>query len=337
MKNTLNLWIAMAAFVTVRAEVAVISPQDVAAIAKRSLPFIEKEGVRWIEERKCASCHQIPAMLWSLNSAARAGLGVDRAKVEEWTTWSLDWTRWTNAGAKNGEEKSVADNIDTMTALMLGRHDTPDRSAAWLDLFRERILKNQLPDGSWKPGGQLPLTKRPERERKEVTTLWTLLALASTGPAGPSIVEAEKRAQVFLDAAQPGESTEWQALQVLVKRPGGEGFDVALDQLLKSQNPDGGWAWLRGEGSDALGTGLALYAATRAGTALTHPAMQRACQFLQRTQQADGSWPVPSTRTKDANKIKPTATYWGTAWAVVGLLELSHHATALPLPDSSPR
>ena len=39
-------------------------------------------------------------------------------------------------------------------------------------------------------------------------------------------------------------------------------------------------------------------------------------------QQPDGSWPVPSTRARDKNKINKTATYWGTTWAVIGLLEM---------------
>jgi squalene-hopene/tetraprenyl-beta-curcumene cyclase len=30
---------------------------------------------------------------------------------------------------------------------------------------------------------------------------------------------------------------------------------------------------------------------------------------------------VPSTRAKDKNKVRETSSYWGTAWAVVGLLE----------------
>jgi squalene-hopene/tetraprenyl-beta-curcumene cyclase len=30
---------------------------------------------------------------------------------------------------------------------------------------------------------------------------------------------------------------------------------------------------------------------------------------------------VPSTRANDKNKVIPTSTYWGTAWAVIGLLE----------------
>ncbi|GEM_PF-2196205 len=39
------------------------------AMVQRSLPFLKEQGLAWIADRQCASCHQIPAMLWSLNSA----------------------------------------------------------------------------------------------------------------------------------------------------------------------------------------------------------------------------------------------------------------------------
>jgi hypothetical protein len=36
---------------------------EVRELVQRSVPFLEKEGVAWMTERKCASCHQVPAML----------------------------------------------------------------------------------------------------------------------------------------------------------------------------------------------------------------------------------------------------------------------------------
>ncbi|MEZ5387820.1 MAG: hypothetical protein R3F13_20110, partial [Prosthecobacter sp.] len=62
--------------------------EEALEIAKRSLPFLKEKGLAWIEDRKCTSCHQIPAMLWSLNSAARAGLDLERKETTEWTPWA---------------------------------------------------------------------------------------------------------------------------------------------------------------------------------------------------------------------------------------------------------
>lgn len=278
-------------------------------IAKRSLPFIQEKGLAWIEDRQCASCHQVPSMLWSLNSAMKAGLITESPEVAKWTPWAADWRHWNNTGDKEGVDKVSAGNIDTMVFLLLG---SSEAAPAWATDFRAQLLKNQQSDGSWKAGGQLPLGKRPPREIHEVTTMWTLLALK---PAADDPVR--QRAEDYLAKAQPGQSTEWHALRLLLKSD-----DPALRQaLLGFQRDDGGWGWLTKEPSDAFGTGLALYALMKSGLPADHDSRKKAVAFLKSTQKPDGSWPVPSTRARDKNKINKTATYWGTAWAVIGLLE----------------
>lgn len=286
-------------------------------IARRSLPFLKQQGIQWIENRQCASCHQVPSMLWSLNRAAQTGLEQENAESGKWTPWAADWRHWNKTGDKDGVDAVSAGNIDTMAFLLLGR-DAGAASAepAWTAEFRAQILKHQQPDGSWKPGGQLPLGKRPARETAEVTTMWALLALRSYSDAEVPH-ETQKNAEGFLTAAQPGRSVEWHAARLLLD-PGNAGLRAALLDL---QRDDGGWGWLAGEPADAFGTGLALYALAKGGLPGDHEARRRAVAFLKTAQAPDGSWPVPSTRAKDKNKITKTATYWGTAWAVIALLE----------------
>jgi squalene cyclase len=156
------------------------------------------------------------------------------------------------------------------------------------------------------------------REMSEVTTMWALLALQPYD-ADPSVSGATRRAGEFLATAQPGKSTEWHAVRLLLQPD----LESLREAVLKLQHADGGWGWLAGEPGDALGTGLALYALASSGLPAAHDAAQRAIGFLKRTQKPDGSWAVPSTRARDKNKVIPTATYWGTAWATIALLELS--------------
>ena len=37
---------------------------------ERSLPYLEREGVAWIEKRACLSCHHVPFLLWSFRELA---------------------------------------------------------------------------------------------------------------------------------------------------------------------------------------------------------------------------------------------------------------------------
>jgi hypothetical protein len=304
------LWFAM----------PVLAADDPRVLVERSLPFLREQGLAWIDKRDCTSCHQVPAMLWSWNLATAAGIAGGEDLVREWTPWAADWRHWNKTGDKDGVDKVSAGNVDTMNFLLLGR--AANEAGAWVTEFRSQLLKNQQADGSWKPGGQLPLGKRPARETAEVTTQWTLLALASLAEPVPGEVLA--KAEAYLAAAAPGVSTEWHALRLL-RHPEDEALRAAL---LKLQKPEGGWGWRVDEPGDAFGTGLALYALVRSGVPLADPALQRALDWLQTTQSPAGSWPVPSTRARDKNKINATATYWGTAWTVIALLEAAAPGSA---------
>src|SRR5688572_17690956 len=72
---------------------AVLAPQDDASAARaaveKSLPYLEKEGVAWIKQRDCLSCHQVTFLLWAHHEADAKGIRVDARKLAEWTDWSL--------------------------------------------------------------------------------------------------------------------------------------------------------------------------------------------------------------------------------------------------------
>lgn len=53
----------------------------------RSLPFLEKEGVAWIKDRRCMTCHHVPLLLWSHRLAQAQGFTVDVKKLAEWDDW----------------------------------------------------------------------------------------------------------------------------------------------------------------------------------------------------------------------------------------------------------
>lgn len=299
-------------------------------VVKRTLPFLEKEGVDWMEDRGCVSCHQVPSMLRSLSGAARVGFDVDAAKLVKWWDWSVDWKNWQKATNRTTEAKSAAGNVETMSHLLLGRH-AADKDGAWVKAFRDHLVKLRDTNGVWKAGGQLPSGRRPARETQEVTTMWALLALKSVkSPETPN--EVFERASAWLAQGQPGKSTEWWTARLLAQREFGrvKEADATRRALFSQQNADGGWGWLVGEPSDAFGTGLALYALGRSGSSAREPALGKAIEFLKSSQAPDGSWAVPSTRAKDNKKVRETSTYWGTAWAALGILE------TLPRGDGDP-
>ena len=66
-----------------------VTPEQVRRAVERSLPFLEEEGVAWMADRRCNSCHTVTFQVWAHADAAARGLPVDRRKLEGWTRWSL--------------------------------------------------------------------------------------------------------------------------------------------------------------------------------------------------------------------------------------------------------
>src|SRR3954463_7164510 len=63
--------------------------QNVRGAVERSLPYVEKVSTAWMQERKCNSCHTVTFLVWTHNEAAARGFDIDRAKLAQWTKWSL--------------------------------------------------------------------------------------------------------------------------------------------------------------------------------------------------------------------------------------------------------
>lgn len=298
--------------------------EEMRKVVQQSVPFLEREGVAWIKERKCVSCHQIPFMIWGMESARRAGILKETVTLKKWRAWSLEQTlaEWGTKKRKGFAHK----NADTIAQLMLARGYASGSEKDYQRL-KTLLLEGQQKDGSWFAGGQLPLQKRPKQETTEVSTMWNLLALNSMMgnlQQDPEIQQARNKAITFLKtSSHVTKSTEWLATRLL--------FNLAIldksnaekmkQQLLKDQNKDGGWGWLREEASDALATGQVLYALSRAGVSSSHVSIQRVWHFLKSTQQKDGSWKVNSTKEKRKDRPIHTSIYWGTAWSVIGIAQ----------------
>ena len=299
---------------------------------ERSLPFIDAEGQRWIEEKKCVTCHQVPFMVWSLNAAADRGLVLDRQKLAECSQWALDWTHMaTKEDLPKGEEHTLGAPQRSGDSTVTGTIDAQRRPDAGVGgalcqatrrgSTRRRLVARRRP---------APWTKATRAQPREVSTMWALVALQSTATADASLPGRLEKAHRWLGSQTEAKSTEWWAVRMLQARACGNADEAnrLRGELLKWQHADGGWGWLTDDDSDAFGAGIALYALTRDGLSSTDAAIARARQWLIQTQQPDGSWPVKGTKKVKANQIEPTATYWGTCWAVIGLCETLPRAAA---------
>lgn len=295
---------------------AVETPNEkVRQSVQRSLPYIAEEGTWWIEEKDCSSCHRVNTMVWSLNDARRNGFTV-RPEMDDWTKWVVE-----ESLGENEEGKIVGlSNKEGVAQILLGL-ENESRFQGSVSSLVNLLQEGQQDDGSWKAGGQLPTQKRPAAETDVVSTAWITLALARFGDSEKTRT-AIQRATKFLGNSKPGISTEWYVVQLLLAMEQGDRMtgERLVKQLGELQHPDGGWGWLVKDPSDALGTGMALYALSQAGVPSDDPRIQQAQQFLVDTQLENGAWEVKGTKAKKQTQIQETATYWGTTWASLGLM-----------------
>jgi rhamnogalacturonyl hydrolase YesR len=268
---------------------------------EQALPWLEEEGTWWIEEKKCVSCHHSAFFVWAKDLALEAGIAVDEPTLDEQREWV--WTSMLTVKKaepdSGGEDRVNGDlNVEGVSQLLLSpsMSHVPDETKAQL---LEIVRNGRGESGSWKANGQLPRQKRPPAETEAVSTRWALAALGEAPDAGP-------------DDVKPAVSTEWYAIDSLLTD------DVAT--LVTRQNEDGGWSWKNGEESDPMATGQALFALGRSTDRSSfNNAMEKGRAFLTRTQDAKGFWVTKST--KDRSESTRISNFFGTAWAIIGLLE----------------
>ncbi len=301
-------------------------PQQARRAAEQGLQFIENKAIDWIKTRKCVACHHGPFLLWTHDEAKRAGIAIDENKLSEWTQWAL------KNSSPQKMDKACDDDLDAHHQLRLSRSPTllDVKTEASFRAISNHLIGRQQPDGSWIPGNRFRTQqRRSQQESKEVTTMWSVLALGTVEKNAAGRTKSCQKALTWLKEKRPGKSNESQVLHLLIQHEFGEADRKRelLKALLGQQNGDGGWSWMNGEASDALATGLSLYALTITGPSEIS-AIHSAQRFLLNTQQKDGSWVVPTTLTTSKLAECGVPNYWGTAWATIGLLR------TLPKPDA---
>lgn len=297
------------------------SPTEISSIdsdqlepVQRAAAFLKDDNLRLVSGNSCVNCHHGPIRGWSLREAARISSAFNANNLEATTDGQLNFLQ---ERAKSYGGKKWGHSLAMFYAVSLA--ETSDRLDDSLkEQLTEIILDQQTEQGTWRAANQFNNQRRPKGEGQEVQTMWGVLALSKLS-SNDEVSEAKTKALSWLTTAKRGTTIDSRVLRLLLAVRGetstSERSDELLSELQGDQHDDGGWGWQKEDESDAWGTGLALYALSQLELTGRSDAVTKGRAFLMATQKKNGSWHVEGKLKKNPEM----ASYFGTAWAVIGL------------------
>ena len=271
----------------------------------RAVAYLVREVPAWSRENGCFSCHNNGDGARALYLASRSGYRVPSKAIADTSAWLLRPERWDdNKGDPAFSDKRLA-NIQFAAALQTSGISARREFA----IAAARVAGDQRPSGAWdiEPGNPIgsPVTYG--------TALATYMALQTLSSS--TNVEGTRKAWSWFERLEARNNVAAAAL-VLASRIEANRLQVepALKLLKSSQNSDGGWGPYLHSPSEPFDTALVSLAL---GKQLGGQWRTRARGFLERRQNADGSWPATTRPAGGDSYAQQVST---TAWVLMALL-----------------
>ncbi len=285
---------------------ALDSADELTAAVERSLTLLETASAGSADQRKCFTCHSQAHPVIALSEARRRGFDIDQDNLDRQlrhTAKHLErgQSDYLEGRGQGGKSDTAGYALWTLQAGDFQSTDTTDPVVAWL-------RQQQQESGRWKRSSD-----RPPSEASHFTTTYVAIRGIRHFSGEPQRDDVTGRLELardwLIDAT--AEDTEERVFRLLALRlvdAPGDVIRAAADELVQSQQCDGGWSQRTSMGSDAYATGTALFALAHTDQLATDdPVFQRGLRYLIETQHDDGSWHVVS-------RSKPFQTYYETGF-----------------------
>lgn len=318
--------------------------RDVEAATGRGLERVKQAASDWQTHKTCFSCHHQTLPMLAMTEAAKVGFPLDQV----WLASQAETTH-----------KYFADRIDDMNqgdhvpggsttagygmwALSMAGRPADETTTAIVTYLtkiqgvarlagREPVDLSRVTNGRWTTS-----CRRPPMQGSDMAD--TVLVLAgmekyASQDQHETLTRTRAAAEKWLAQAElvTQEDRIWRLWGLHYLKSDVSAKEAVVAAIRSAQRADGGWAASEGLESDAFSTGETLFVLCQTGTKPAEAIIQRACDYLLRTQLADGSWRVES-RVK--NKAQPYfengdphgehqfLSTGATAWATAALAQL---------------
>ncbi len=273
------------------------TPDTIRAAVERSLPLLTTGARGSMEKReRCFTCHNQGLPVMALSVAQTRGFKIDTAELGKQVKFTADFLAKNQTNYVVG--KGQGGQTDTAGYALWTLENGGWKPDATTAAVTEYLLRWQRELDYWRPQSRRP----PTEQSLFTSTHAALRGLKTYGtPAQHERIEqrfAQVRTWLLKTPAEDTEDRVFRLRALQLANVPDEEIRKATQELLQTQQADGGWAQLPDLGTDAYATGTALTALRQAGgLALTDPSYRKGLDYLLSKQQPDGSWHV-KTRSK---------------------------------------
>ncbi len=290
----------------------------------KAVRYLDRASLDWTKRRRCFTCHTNYSYLMarpSVSADVKAHRQV-RAALQDQVE-----TRWPDKGPRWDAEV-----VMTAATLAVNDRDTTSKLHATTRKALDRMWTVQKEHGGfdWLKCGWPPM------ESDDDYGASIALIAVHAAPDGylktPAAQQGLRKLRDYL-RNNPPPTLHHKAMLLWADSFGAKSLkpderDAAIQELLKRQQPDGGWAiatlgnWKRADGlkqdtktSDGYGTGFVIYVLRQAGLPAADKRLQRGIAWLKANQRESGRWFTRSLNRDNKHLIA----HAGTAFAVMAL------------------
>lgn len=285
------------ALVPVGAADSAPTPDVIRSAVEKSLPLLTAGARGSMEKReRCFTCHNQGLPVMALSMARSRGFKIDAEELRKQVKFTADFLAKNQTNYVVG--KGQGGQADTAGYALWALENGGWKPDATTAAVTEYLLRWQKDLEHWKPQSRRP----PTEQSLFTSTHVALRGLKTFGtPEQRERIEqrfAQVRAWLVKTPAQDTEDRVFRLRALQVAGVPEADLRQAAQDLLQTQQADGGWTQLGEMETDAYATATALVALHQAGgVATTDGAYRKGLGFLLAKQLADGSWHV-KTRSK---------------------------------------
>ena len=260
-----------------------------------SLPLLQRADFNFTKNAGCTSCHNNSMEAMTVGLARKRGIRIDEQTASAQVRVNVEELEASRDKLHQGYAITPVGDMFTDFVLgyqLLGLHAqnyTPDLNT---DAAAMLIQSRQKPNGEWPyPHADM---RPPICLDYIAQTALAMHALQLYAPkTGKNACEKSVHlAASWLAKAQSfnNDDRTWRLTGLVWAGTDQAATRNAMQEVLATQRPDGGWSDLPSMQSTPYATGRSLVSLQLGGLPVSDPAYQRGVQFLLTTQQEDGSW-----------------------------------------------